>query len=153
MQILSEVDQRKATRCSVEHKYHCNILTYCSKWALILHRQRGNRGRRSNFLYPVCLCAHVCLLPKTIQPVSPLIVPKAQAVDSLWAGSKQLPLSDVIEEEMDHFPQGGNTQHTTTLTLIVSQYQSHLFIGAVWRDTEYRIQELRDTKIKWQRER
>lgn len=76
------------------------------------------------------VCARVPL-HKIIPLASPLIVPMAQALDSLWEGSKQLPLSDVIEEELDHFPQGGNTQHTTALTLIVSQYQSHLFIGAI----------------------
>lgn len=49
-------------------------------------------------------------------------------------GSKQLPLSDVIEEVIDHFPQVGDIQHTASLTLIVSWYQSHLFIAAVFRD-------------------
>lgn len=68
--------------------------------------------------------------------------------DSLWAGWKQLRLSDVIEEVKDHFPQGGNIQHTPTLTLIVSQYQSHLFIGAVRRDGE-REREVQREQGKW----
>lgn len=34
-----------------------------------------------------------------------------------------------------YFPQGGNIQHTTSLTLIGSQYQSNLLNGAVWRRT------------------
>lgn len=32
---------------------------------------------------------------------------------SLWAGPKQLSLSDVIEEVIDHFPHGENIQHTS----------------------------------------
>ncbi len=69
--------------------------------------------------------------PKRIPLASPFVAPEARADDSLGAGSKQLPLSDVIEEVIDHFPQGGNIQHTASPTLIVSQYQSRLLISAV----------------------
>lgn len=72
------------------------------------------------------------LAPKRIPLASPFVVLQAKADDSLCVGPKQLPLSDVIEEVITYFPQGGHIQHTTSLTLTVSQYQSHLLIGAVW---------------------
>lgn len=70
-------------------------------------------------------------IPKRLPLASPFVAPEAQAHDSLLGGSKQLHLSDVIEEVIDHFPQGGNVQHSSSPTLIVSQYQSHFFNGAI----------------------
>lgn len=80
----------------------------------------------------MCVCVNI---PKRFPLASPFVAPEAQAHDSLLAGSKQLPLSDVIEEVIDHFPQGGNVQHVSSPTLIVSQYQSHFFNGAICRVT------------------
>lgn len=41
---------------------------------------------------------------------------------SPWAGWEQLPLSDVIEEVIDHFPQDEDARHTASLTLIVYRH-------------------------------
>lgn len=71
------------------------------------------------------VCVFVCVFSKEFPRLLFFVV---QADHSLWAGSKQLPLSDAIEEVIDHFPRGGNVERTAGLTLIVSQPQSHLFI-------------------------